>query len=702
MIFANPLLAWAAIAAATIPLILHFFLRKPQVTEWGSNFILKIALGKIQRRRKVERRLLLLLRALAIGLVGFAAAGPFANKWMQDGQTIERWIIIDNGATSAEIRSDKKNTLEKLKQEIVESIAMENKGNRIAIVLASLPARILVEPTTNHEVVTQAIQRVFPQEVACDIPAALGVAFPKQEDKNTFRQVEIWSGFRRGSVDLEKPLEINLAGRSEKVTLIATRPLLDQPTNYVLKKCSLSRTAAEDENANKRKMKVEIKREGAPQQKAIQISFQNVSGELIGKNEIEWNENASEKEFEVDIQIEKNSNQAIQTILETDAQPMDNKNFNALGSTDIPKVTILGRKSLEQDMENLPASSWIYRAIEATGMTAREIDAETISIRPPLATDTIILTRPDLVDQAGWSWLQNFARDGGVLIITPAPEAQEQNWATDIERLLNVPIRSKIKAIQGEFRLASKQPREGPLSLLGAELEALSEPVHVNTYVPMQTTDAAAQPILVLENGDPLMCWAKPNGGTGVVVILGFSPVLSWSDLPVKPLMVPLFQELIRGGRMLATQQQDMYTGLTVSLGRVGADGLLIPPTQSNATTIELDSNGRSEARILTPGIWTLETKNGNKKLVAFNIQTTSASIEPLFENAVRTWFAPVRPIQFRDEAQEEGRSLSQNTLEPWVMQSIFILALICAITESILSRNGSPRQPQNINGSTA
>ena len=428
------------------------------MTAWGSNFILKIALGKIQRRRKIEKWLLLLLRVLAIGLVGFAAAGPFANKWMQDGQTMERWIIIDNGATSAEIRSDKKNTLEKLK--IVESIAMENKGNRIAIVLASVPARILVEPTTNHEAVTQAIQRVFPQEVACDIPAALGVAFPKQEDKNTFRQVEIWSGFRRGSVDLEKPLEINLAGRAEKVTLIATRPLLDQPTNYVLKKCSLSRTAAEDENANKRKIKVEIKREGAPQQKVIQISFQNVSGELIGKNEIEWNENVSEKEFDMEIQIDKNSNQAIQTILETDAQPMDNKNFNALGATDISKVTLLGRKLLEQDMENLPASSWIYRAIEATGMTAREIDAETISIRPPLATDTIILTRPDLVDQAGWSWLQKFARDGGVLVITPASEAQEQDWAADIERLLNVPIRSKIKATQGEFQLASKQPRE--------------------------------------------------------------------------------------------------------------------------------------------------------------------------------------------------------------------------------------------------
>ncbi|NBT68880.1 MAG: hypothetical protein EBT78_14105, partial [Betaproteobacteria bacterium] len=84
------------------------------------------------------------------------------------------------------------------------------------------------------------------------------------------------------------------------------------------------------------------------------------------------------------------------------------------------------------------------------------------------------------------------------------------------------------------------------------------------------------------------------------------------------------------------------------------------------------------------------------------NIQTSSASIEPLFENAVRTWFAPVKSIQFRDENQEKTQALSRNNLEPLVIQSIFIIALICAITESIISRNGSPRQSQKINRSIA
>ena len=162
----------------------------------------------------------------------------------------------------------------------------------------------------------------------------------------------------------------------------------------------------------------------------------------------------------------------------------------------------------------------------------------------------------------------------------------------------------------------------------------------------------------------------------------------------MKPLMVPLFQELVRGGRMLATQQQDIYTGSTVSLGSIASGGLFVPPKQSGATAIELDSNGKSDSRILIPGIWTLETKNAMQILIAVNLQNSAASIKPISENAVRVWFEPVQSIQFMDEANETTKFLSQTALDPWLTQSIFIFALLCAITESILSRNGSPRTP--------
>ena len=700
MIFASPLLALAALGAALIPILLHLFLRRPKITPWGSNFLLQIALAKIQRRRKFEKWILLLLRVLAVALVGFAAAGPVAKSLMQKEKTIDRWIILDDGAASAEIKVSGLNVLEEMKQNIIKSINNQGAGDRFAIVLASTPARVLIEPTTNHEAVIQALSKIVCKEVPSDIPAALEKAFPQLENKLIPRQVEVWSGFRHGSVNLEIALPTNLINRAEQVTLITTKPLENQSQNQALWKCSVIRSSGETEDANQRLIKVQIRREGPSPSGANQVLFQNARNEMVAKSDQVWNEAATEKEFEVQVALENGTQQGVQATIQEDAQPLDNKIFLSFDAQDNSKVTVLGRKSLEQNIEKLPAENWILRAIESTGTSVQEMDAETISIRPPLASDTIILTRPDLVDQAGWSWLQNFSKEGGVLVITPAAEIVEQNWAVDIERLLQIPIRSQKEIMIGEYRLATKQPRTGPLSLLGAELDVLSEPIHVAKYLPLETTDAAAQSSLLLENGKPIMCWAKPKNGSGIIVILAVAPVLSWSDLPMKPLMVPLFQELVRGGRMIASEQQEIQTGSTPSFGSQAAGGLFVPPPQSGATTIELDQSGQSQNRVLVPGLWTLQKRNTQTKTFAVNLAPAAASIQPLMAGAVKSWFATVKPILFQDEKPDSNQDNSWSVADPAISGILFLLALACAVIECFLSRSGSPRplqQPQTV-----
>ena len=692
MIFASPMLAWAAIGAAFIPIILHLLLRRPRITPWGSNYLLQIAFAKIQRRRRFEKWLLLALRILAISLVGLAAAGPFSKSWNTEGQLKERWIIIDDGATSAEITTGGLNVLEELKSEIVRSTQGHTIGDRFALVLSSIPARVLLEPTSSLELVAQAISRVAVKEVPSDIPAALELAFPNQENKSNVRQVEVWSGFRRGAANLEQPLPSMLKNSSDQVTLITTKPRQSQPINQTFLKCFATRSAGELEEKNKHVVKAKVGREGFLEQATNQVLFQNTKNEIVATSDVRWNTNSTESEFEVKVQLAGGEQQGIQATLQEDAQPLDNKIFVTLDSTDNPKVTILGRKSLEQGVENLPASSWIMRAIESTGMGVQETDAETISIRPPTLSDTIILTRPDLVDQAGWSWLQNYAKNGGTLIITPATESMQQNWAADVERLLQVPIRSQIEIKTGEYRLSKKQPRGGPLSLLGPELDVLCEPIHIQKYLPLETTDAAAQSALLFENGNPMVCWAKPKKGNGIIVVVGVSPVLSWSDLPVKPLMVPFFQELIRGGRLLASEQQEIQTGSIVSLGSMAAGGVFIPPSQSGAATIELDQNGQSQSRVLVPGLWTLQTKSNRTQTFAVNLSPTAASIQPITNAALQSWFGTIKAIQFQDEEQTNKTPTAWSVTDPSVSGTIFLIALLCALFESILSRRGSPR----------
>jgi hypothetical protein len=629
---------------------------------------------------------------LAIALAGLAMAGPLARAVLQERRSVDRWIVIDDGATSAEIRPGGGTTLDAIKQGVLDSIRSHGPGDRVAVVLASTPPRVLVEVTAAGDAAAQAIRNLQTAEAPSDLARALEIAWPDQEiAAGGPRTVEVWSGFRGGSMRLDRPPPSSLRSHAHQVRLLATRPLPDDPANQSIASCRAIRTSGESEDAKQRRLRVQLKRQGPPTASSLQVLLQNDANETLARADARWNGDATEQEIDMSFEMDQRAAKGVRATIPADAQPLDNRRFISLDSTGAPQVAILGRKSLDQDIENLPASSWIARAIEATGMTVQESDAEALSIRPPLGVDTVILTRPDLVDQAGWNWLRTFTSAGGELIVTPATDAREQTWAVDLEQQLLVPIRARKETVAGDFRLAARQPRLGPLALLGAELDALAEPVHVARFMPLETTDAAAQTMIALADGRPLACWARPRQGGGVIAIFAAPPSLSWTDLPVKPLMVPLFQELVRGGRMIAAQQQEIECGTAPALGAAAAGGLLVPPPGRGAAAIELDSNGQSTRCVTTPGLWTLQRRDGRTQTVAVNLDASAASITPLSEAAVRSWFGAVTPVQFMDEAPPEVSSTSDSSNDAasaWML----MLALGCALLECVLARAGAPR----------
>ena len=93
MNFLHPGLAVAALCAAALPIVLPLLLRRPRVTPWPSTMLLRLAMEKVRRRRRLERWLLLTLRALGIGLIG--------NLKLGHGLRIEDALTVVNGARPA-------------------------------------------------------------------------------------------------------------------------------------------------------------------------------------------------------------------------------------------------------------------------------------------------------------------------------------------------------------------------------------------------------------------------------------------------------------------------------------------------------------------------------------------------------------------------------------------------------------------------
>lgn len=81
MTFAHPALAWAALGAVALPIVIHFLFRRRRVPlDWAAMDLLREAVRRTNRRTKFEQWMLLALRTLAVLAVGLAIAVPIADE----------------------------------------------------------------------------------------------------------------------------------------------------------------------------------------------------------------------------------------------------------------------------------------------------------------------------------------------------------------------------------------------------------------------------------------------------------------------------------------------------------------------------------------------------------------------------------------------------------------------------------------------
>lgn len=198
------------------------------------------------------------------------------------------------------------------------------------------------------------------------------------------------------------------------------------------------------------------------------------------------------------------------------------------------------------------------------------------------------------------------------------------------------------------------------------------------------------QPALVFEDGAPAMTVTRPRDGAGVVVQLAFTPEVSVTDLPLKPFMVPMFQEIARAGRVIASAQQACRSGEVAWLGSASAGGLL--RSMDGATAIEIDGEGRTTRPIPAPGLWKVEQRDGRRRLVAVRLDPAAASVERVEGAAFEAWRAALGPWAWCGErASADERALVSDD-SPFTFP-LLAAALVTLLAECAWSRRGSPHR---------
>jgi hypothetical protein len=354
---------------------------------------------------------------------------------------------------------------------------------------------------------------------------------------------------------------------------------------------------------------------------------------------------------------------------------------------------------------------------------------------------------------------------GGALLIVPPGDVPVHTWTDAMLTGLGVPWtigrepRLFQPADQARPRLVAGDPpaEEGSpaaqldlLRALRGELDDLVRPVNVWRALPLSAgagssanTESAAAPtaagasgprtnahsaghvsgrtLLALSDGSPFLLVAgfHQGGGApgadragarsgGVVALFASALDLKWTDLPAKPLMVPLLQELVRQGIGRARAGVWSVAGARVP---APAQATRLVPWAEGASAdgaLTLDEFGNSLAPIRTAGVFdALDQSGGRRGVLAVNADTPAGRTDALDPAALTAWLTapapggfgwisaaadsspgsavegvgPAATIAEVLSAQTEGRPMG-----PW----LFALALGLALVELVLARRAS------------
>ncbi len=329
--------------------------------------------------------------------------------------------------------------------------------------------------------------------------------------------------------------------------------------------------------------------------------------------------------------------------------------------------------------DKLDAASWLRLALSPTAEGAPGGGIEVVSIEPAsmdaarlAGLDAVVLPRPDLLGEGAWARVRLFIEGGGLVLVMPPPGVTVHLWGDEMIRVLEpgfaLSREARILAAGAEGArpviVATRTPAGdsgGLLSLIEGELTELLRPVSIAKVLPMLPGTAAAgggaqagmpgQTLLALQDGTPLL-WIGGVGvreteessrsaggeGRGMLAYLATALDLEWTDLPTKPLMVPLLNELVMQGVGRAKGATWTLAGNRPLVGRRATE-LVRLGTGEGSRSIRVDDEGFAGEAIRTAGLWQARDDRGTRRSVlAVNPDAAGSRTGALARDAVGAW----------------------------------------------------------------
>jgi len=540
MTFLNPAVL-IGLAAATIPILIHLLnLRKLKRIDFSTlHFLKELQKNKI-RKVKLKQWLLLALRVMIILLIVTALARPTLEGVSIGGTTSAAKtsaVFILDDTFSMSVVDQSGSLFNQAKQTIKNLLSQLQEGDEAGLILISGNQNEELKFSTNINTVSDRLDELKVSDASGDINSALIKAAKLISDSKNFnKEIYLLSDFQKGRIYDENNISDLGQILNGKVNLYTFNYSKEDVYNISIDNLKVDTKIFEKEKP--------VKFEAVANNHSSQpVSNLVVSLFIDGERAAQQSVDLSAGEVKT-IQMEGLSGKTgfVEVIVETEDDDInqDNKRFT---SVYIPeKLSILLLSEIPGDARFIKLA--LISAEDLGNISLTESPANRLGSLQLNDFDAVIFVGNNL--SAGNDNIKRYLSNGGGLIFFPsslknlstlkqslgalglpiptslADGSNDPNSAVDFENTdFNHPV------FQNIFQNQQKKQIESP---------------KINTYY-KYSPQGKGQSIITLLDGSSFLTEYSP--GKGKLFFFNTSPVLEWSDFPLKSIFIPLIYKSV-------------------------------------------------------------------------------------------------------------------------------------------------------------
>ena len=688
MIFLNPAILFGLLAAS-IPVIIHLFnLRKLKKIEFSTlTFLKELQKNKI-RKIKLKQWILLALRVLIILFVVMAFARP-ALQSIQIGGTTSvaktTAIFILDDTFSMSVVDQKGSYFNQSKEIIKQVISQLQEGDEVGLILVSNP-RLENKLTSNLSEFIKNVDQLDLSFSSGDLNSAITKAAQLiSESKNFNKEIYVLSDFQKNKITNEK-IENDLSEILNESIRLYSFDLSDKDVFNL--------------SVDELKINSQIFEKDKPVSFSITVS--NNSRQDVRNAVVSLfinDERAAQKSFDVsagqstiiEIEATPKSTGFIDVVaeIETDEIEQDNKRFASLF---VPEKTLVGLFA-----ENQNDLTYVDLALQTAGDGKYSIERKRVNQLTSQQLNkyqTIIISTNTIA--SGIEQLKNFVQNGGGVILFPSSNqdaARLNQLYSQLGLRTSASFIGKVNSTDLKIKF-DKTDFNHPVfqNIFQNDDKKKYESPELNAYYKLTSS---GNQLISLVDGSSFL--SEHRIEKGKIFVFNSTPVLSWSDFPIKSIFAPLMNKSVAYLSSKDREQNVFLAGeeINLNLKNASPSQLKIVKPHKSEEFINLSENtGRDYFSYSKTNIaGSYKFYSGDNLLEDISINTDPTESKTVYADESE-FEAYLKEIKF------DGKYISidkESNITEKIMQARFgselwryfvLIAIILALIEMTIARN--------------